>query len=55
MKNLLLGIFLSITAISSMAQKSDWKITTVIGKNDTVAGYIYHTEALGSQQGTGKV
>jgi len=54
MKNLLLGIFLSITAISAMAQKSDWKITTAIGKNDTVAGYIYHTEALGLQQGTGK-
>ena len=44
MKKILLSL-IAIFTLSSNAQDSDWKLTTVYDHSNNVAGYIYHTSA----------
>lgn len=51
MKRIFLAIFSTI-AISSHAQAPQWRITEVLDNKKAPAGYIMHSYAIGTQQGS---
>jgi len=37
--------------LSAFGKSSDWKLTEIAGLNNSKVGYIYHTNAIGTQYG----
>jgi len=47
----LFGIVAALFATGAMAQASGWNLSEVPAKDKSVAGYIYHSSAVGTQVG----
>lgn len=52
MKKLLVSLVTVFATMAVMAENTDWQVTEVTGHDKSVAGYIYHTGAVGTQVGT---
>jgi hypothetical protein len=51
-KNIVACLFAICFTSSALSQIGNWRITEVLGRNKNVVGYIYHTEAIGTQVDT---
>ena len=55
MKFLFAGLLTACFVSSAFAQSGGWKLTKVESPNKFVAGFIYHTESVGTQTNGGRV
>ncbi len=51
MKKIFVGLIAACFVTAASASNVDWKITKVFSEDKSVAGFIYHTSAIGTQIG----
>jgi hypothetical protein len=50
-----IGLVLALASSLALAQSAEWKLSEIRDKGNTPVGYIYHSYAVGTEHGNGKV